>query len=328
VPTESAPVPTRKIRRPIGIRRPKLIGKSVEGAALQAVAASRKRASSKQFKNVTTTAPVKRPPAQGAARDNMQTSTKSSPNMTDTNPKKQVRLPQSAREDRDRVERDEALVRITTDFNLLCSPKSSRTRRLSYRQRESLALLTNAWWPKKEVQLIPRAAIEFILSRAPLAWSDACCMPPLPLSTTDMFLPIFARWITTFIPGLKIVQVAQPKGMGTPIDSVFLTTVTKNLRGCKCFAVIKISKARLGKASPVVRSQGWVLNLPRRSREDQKRKLDSNVAALLSIEKDAAGMNKLSSDTHVSFSHGRMGQASTATLIHFNVNPIEGIAPA
>eukprot|EP00537_Pseudo-nitzschia_pungens_P011808 CAMPEP_0172397336 /NCGR_PEP_ID=MMETSP1061-20121228/29932_1 /TAXON_ID=37318 /ORGANISM="Pseudo-nitzschia pungens, Strain cf. pungens" /LENGTH=122 /DNA_ID=CAMNT_0013129459 /DNA_START=231 /DNA_END=595 /DNA_ORIENTATION=- len=45
--------PTRRIRRPTMIRRPKLIGKSVEGAAMQAMAASRKRASTNQFKNVT-----------------------------------------------------------------------------------------------------------------------------------------------------------------------------------------------------------------------------------------------------------------------------------
>jgi hypothetical protein len=37
--------PPRKIRRPTFIRRPKLIGKSVEGAAMQAMAASRARAS-------------------------------------------------------------------------------------------------------------------------------------------------------------------------------------------------------------------------------------------------------------------------------------------
>ena len=37
--------PTRRIQRPTSIRRPKLIGKSVEGAAAQAMAASRARAS-------------------------------------------------------------------------------------------------------------------------------------------------------------------------------------------------------------------------------------------------------------------------------------------
>lgn len=160
--------------------------------------------------------------------------------------------------------------------------------------------LASLWWSKKEPQLVPRSVIEFLLSKAPLAWSDTCSMPPIPLGATDTFIPIFARWIT-FTPGLKIVPVSQPKGARRQEDSVFLSTVTKNLRGSKCLVVIKISKSRSRKASSIIRSQGWVLNLPRRSKEDQKKKVDANVTSLLAIEKDAAGMDKLSGDTHVSF---------------------------
>ena len=46
-PTPPPPPPPRKIRRPTNILRPTLIGKSVEGSAMQALAASRARASSK-----------------------------------------------------------------------------------------------------------------------------------------------------------------------------------------------------------------------------------------------------------------------------------------
>jgi hypothetical protein len=57
-PKMNRPPRSSRIRRPVSLMRPKLIGKSVEGAAVHAVAASRKRASSNQFKNVA----GKRPP--------------------------------------------------------------------------------------------------------------------------------------------------------------------------------------------------------------------------------------------------------------------------
>ena len=263
------------------------------------MAASRKRASTNQFRNVATTSPVKRAPSQGVVRDTVKGSPKSSSKAGDTSSKKPPRLPPKAREEKEKVE-DEALVRIKHDFELLCSSKSSRTRRLSYRQRDALVKLASLWWPKKEPQLIPQSVFEFLLSKAPLAWSDTCSMPPFPLGAIDTFLPIFTRWIT-FTPGLMIVPVLQPKGTRREQDSVFLSTVTKNLRGSKCLVVIKISKSRGGKSSSIIQSQGWVLNLPRRSKLHKKKKTDGNITSLLAIEKDAAGMNKLSGDTHVRF---------------------------
>lgn len=57
--------------------------------------------------------------------------------------------------------------------------------------------------------------------------------------------------------------------------------------------------SKTGKKKAIVRSEGWILNLPRRSKMDQIRKLDSNATSMLSKEKDSAGMDKLVSDLHV-----------------------------
>jgi hypothetical protein len=57
--------------------------------------------------------------------------------------------------------------------------------------------------------------------------------------------------------------------------------------------------SKTGKKKAIVRCEGWVLNLPRRSKMDQIKRLDSNATSMLSKEKDSVGMDKLASDLHV-----------------------------
>jgi hypothetical protein len=303
--------PARKIRRPVSIRRPKLIGKSVDGSAIQAVAASRKRATSKQqFKNASVAATVRRPPNQNTTRENARTGvSRTSPSPVESASKAATRPPQSSRNQKAREDRDETLVRVNNDFTFLCSAKYGQLRRQSSLQREAMLMLANVWWPRKPNQTIPRTVGDFIVSKAPITWSDACRFPPLPKGMIDIFVTIFARWIAAFTPGLDILPTLSTTSSGK-LNSVLLSSGIKNVRGCKCLAVVRISKSPfrdIDNDTAIVRCEGWVINLPRRAMKDQIQKLDANVTSLLSLEKDSAGMDKLTTDMHVSFNYGTHG---------------------
>lgn len=300
----SGPAPARRIRRPVAIRRPKLIGKSVEGAALQAVAASRKRASTNQFKSVTSSTPVKRLPSQNLREH--AGGTKVSGGKGDPLPKALSRHPSTSRsQDEKNEERDEVLAGVHNDFRLLCSVKYGQLRRVSCLQRDAMIMLASIWWPKEDKQTIPTKVGNLIISKTPMAWSDACAFPPLPRGLEDLLVPTFARWIATFTPGLEILPCTTigRASSAQASSSVLLSSVTRNVRGCKVLAVVKISKSQRNKGrhgGSIVRCQGWVLNLPRRPRAEQRLKAYANTNSLVSIEKDSAGMDKLTSDMHVS----------------------------
>jgi hypothetical protein len=286
------------------MRRPKLIGKSVEGAAMQAVAASRARASTSRFKTPPPPTQPKRPPRDsGPARDIIKAAPlrKPAPN-SDASLTESSRSSQGFRSQKEPQKRDDILSRVSNDFRLLSSSNASITRRLSSVQREALLALSNVWWPRKDRQTIPKSIGEFLLSKSPITWSDACFIPPLPTRMSDIFPLAFSNWIAAWTPGLAILPLPPTNSPSKLPDAVFLSSEIKNVRGCKCLAVVRITRIRgskTGKTKAIVRCEGWVLNLPRRSKMDQIKTFDSNATSMLSKEKDSAGMDKLASDLHV-----------------------------
>ena len=300
------PTPARKIRRPISIRRPKLIGKSVEGAALQAVAASRARASSNHFKNVASgSAQSKRPPRDVAsARDPRKASSRTPSRRVDASLKDAPRSSQLSRRQSDQTKWDETLVRVTRDFCQVSTLINGFTHQRSSLQRTALKLLASTWWPCKQAQDIPQSVGEFIVSKTPVAWSDARLLPPLPQKMQEVFTASFARWIAAWTPGLELLPISSKQSsVKGHSDTVLLSSEIKNVRGCKCLAVVMISRKhaknhRIGK--PIVRCEGWVLNLPRRAKSERRRIFDLNSTSMQVQEKDSAGMDKLASDLHVS----------------------------
>ena len=139
VPTDKGnnavpPGPSRRIRRPVMIRRPKLIGKSVDGAAMQAVAASRKRASSNQFKNLASSSLSRRGPNAGAAKaTGAPVGTPGAPNVvsSDRGPKRLGRPPIGIRRQKSREDTDQELIRAKENFQLFCLQKYWRLKRPS-----------------------------------------------------------------------------------------------------------------------------------------------------------------------------------------------------
>jgi hypothetical protein len=279
------------------IRRPKLIGKSVEGAAMQAVAASRKRASTNQFKNRTN-------PAQGvkapAVRQSTRKESTKSRTTTVTADRPLIRTIKNRKE-----ENDETLVHVRQDFEQLCSEKRKQLLRLSSRQQEARLSLANIWLPRVPSHFIPISIAEFLTSIAPKAWDDVCSLPPLPGGVKDIFLPTLARWIVALNPGMELlsIQPSQNRMDGQKQNSLFFVSTIRNVRGSKCCAISRISmldSTSSRQRVPTVKIQGWLLTLPRRPKTPRRLKLDSPSKRSFPIEKDSTGMDLLLTQTHVS----------------------------
>ena len=292
-------LPTRRIRRPTMIRRPKLIGKSVEGAAMQAVAASRKRASTNQFKNKTSsttgTAITQLNKDRTRARATMARKTES------TMTRSQSTVKRTTQEEK----KDENWVRVVKDFLSLSSNSPGQKARLNSTQSKARLKLTDIWWPSCTSQIIPKSIIQFLVLLAPNAWNNVCALPPLPGGVSDMFIPTFARWIVAIKPGLEILSVSSsPNEASKRVDSILLRSEIRKVRGTKCFAVSRITiidSTKTRQRRPIVRSEGWILNLRRRAASSKrKRRRDSTMSSYLT-EKDSAGMDKVLSDIFVSF---------------------------
>lgn len=284
------PPKTNRSRRQVSLMRPKLIGKSVEGAAVHAVAASRRRASSNQFKNAAGGTPAKRPPVPKLARQSSRTGEVPSATKSVTN--------RPPRKDQDEL--DEELVMVKQDFTMLCSTGSFQMRRLSSLHSTAVLKLATVWWPIKDKETIPKAVAEFLFQQAAFAWSDSRPFPPIPQGTNKLFIPLIARYMAALNPGLQIVPIKLNPRARKEYDSILLSSEVKNVRGCKVLVAVLLSRVKMN-GKDIIRSEGAVLNLPRRSQSAQLRKGGWSLRNSMFTEKDAAGMAKLGYELHVSY---------------------------
>lgn len=309
-------MPARRIRRPTMIRRPKLVGKSVDGAAMQAVAASRKRASSNQFKNVANNVPARRSSTATPTKESGRAPiSKIAPIHSDSSSKGSGRPPIVARYQKDDQYEDEDLSRLKVDFQVACSQHDWCMKRHSSILRDSTLLISNLWWPRprKQEKIIPLSVAQFIMSRSPMAWRDSCRCPPLPCGMVDDFIPMFARWISTLSPGLELLSTTVAMSRS---KAVLLASHVKNVRGRKCLVVVEISKGYEKKSQGIIRCRGWICVVPRRSKRDQIMKPHANIVSATFLEKDSTGLDKLSSDIHRSL-------ALESLLLDFSASMVE-----
>eukprot|EP00934_Nitzschia_sp_Nitz4_P004171 Nitzschia sp. Nitz4//scaffold20_size174350//160042//170970//NITZ4_002134-RA/size174350-augustus-gene-0.39-mRNA-1//1//CDS//3329541905//4161//frame0 len=288
---------TRRIRRPTVMRRPKLVGKSVEGAAMQAVAASRKRASSNQFKNIGATAGSRRTGGVTGSRDaprSAATKAGLGPGSSASESRRELTMTKHA----ESKTHDQNYQWVRNDFSMMVRFRYWKLRRMSARSIDAAMSLTNLWWPRKVTETIPASVADFITSKSPLTWSDECVLPTSPSTLGDFFLSMFARWITTFTPGLQVVHTSPPTSHGS---SIFLVSDVKNVHSSKCFCVVRISKVDwdiAGKQMSAMTCRGWGVYLPRRKQKCKLKRAESRVMTAHIKERDATGLDKLTTDTH------------------------------
>jgi hypothetical protein len=122
---------------------------------------------------------------------------------------------------------------------------------------------------------------------------------------------------------MKLLSVSSSSNRTSKrIDSILLCTETRNVRGAKCCAILRISVLDFKgsrRRRPLVRSEGWVLNFQRRSKTSKRNRRRAKTSSSFFIEKDSAGMDKVLADVHVSYTMDSAVNFHRLSLIFFSL---------
>lgn len=259
---------------------------------MQAMAASRARASNKQRFGRGGAPGGTSQPQKGQRDDDGRV-----PKGASANGKKESRLVQVPK--KPSLPADKALVSARTRLELLLSGNILTMRRPSIQHWDAMKSLLALWWPVKEKSTIPRSVVEFFLSNSPRTWSDVREVPPLPPRLMSSLVLTLAHTIRLWNQGTVFMPV--PSHDIGRANSVLLMCEVKSVRSCRCVAIIKVGISQFGgkgRQKSVLRSQGWIVALPRHEQPGRKKLRPMNVAL---SEKDSAGFDKLTADLHVSY---------------------------
>lgn len=284
--------PKPRISRPTSIRRPKLVGKSVEGAAMHAVAASRARASNKQ-RFGRGGAPVGASQPQKGQRDSDSRAPKRASAKNEKKETLRVQIPKKPSRPADK-----ALVSLRTRFNSLLSGSVLSARGHSLQQWAVMKSLVGPWWPANEKSTIPRSVVDFFVRNSPRIWQDVRDIPPVPPNLLGSLVLTLSHTIRLWNPGTVFMPV--PSQEIGKANSVFLMSEVKSVRSCKCVAIFKVGISNFGgkgRKKMMLRSQGWIVALPRHLQTGQRKERSMSLAL---TEKDSAAFDRLATDTHVS----------------------------
>jgi hypothetical protein len=283
---------------------------------MQAVAASRKRASSNQFRNIPSQA-IKQGGRATSRKDALQAG-RGRPGTPTTTPSDH-QLIRPVRNSN--VKGDDKAARVKIDYLRICALKQLQLRRTGSLQRYAGLHLMNVWWPRSPSHNIPPSVLEILQSTAPKGWQDICSLPPLPGRVTNIFIPTFARWIAALTPGLELARTIDGPNEYAERNSgsVYLCSTTRNVHGTKCCAIVRLSLIDTSRRrAPTVRAEGWMLNLPRRSAAAQRRKGDIHLKSASNLGRDSVGMDVLMAEAHVSCSKLSL-MGSSAKISHLFV---------
>jgi hypothetical protein len=285
-----------RISRPTFIRRPKLVGKSVEGAAMQAVAASRARASNKQRfpSRGTMTAGTSNQP-QKVARD---ATTRESARLASGDIENKTPGAPSLSTSQAMLESDASLVAARKAFCELLAGPSTILRGWSSQRLHAMQKLAKSWWPRKDITTIPRSVCEFIVSRSPRTWSDVREVPPVCPRLLNSLSISLAQTIRMWNPGILLVPVPS-QDMGKS-NSALLMSEMRAVRSCRFVVIVKIGIFQVGgkgRQRNLLRVQGWLVSMPRHLKDSRN---ECWIMSTALSEKDAAGVDKLAMELHVS----------------------------
>lgn len=281
--------PPRRAVRPISIRRPNLIGRSMDGAAVHAVAASRARASSNHFRGNPGGSGIAGKVAFPKATPDDQSNSK---------------LPRGSSTVRSLGEKATAVssmgtardppresVGLRSEMDLHLTQAKGRHRKHMV-HTETLRLRVFDSWHESASGL-SCSLIDSILSESIAAWNNASEASFLPDTLEHSFVESFVQQISGSSPTFKVAKV-----VGTGNDSsVYLVGETKSVRGCKLFTAIRLSFASEvidGMKMKIVRCDSWVLSLPRKESLITRRSDRHNYQSRLLSERDSTGADVLS----------------------------------
>lgn len=277
--TSSSSSLSRLLNRPVSIRLPKLVGKSVDGAAAKAVAMSRTRARSNTFGQQT-----RRPVPSLPRRSNKDP--KSGDDAISARPRNTLSSRGKPPPTPTASPSDKQVVIFRNQIRQIVDENTpAHYRRHTSAMREHVA----AHWPRRKVDYIPLQMAAALLQEAGLSWSSICETMPFPDKLVDSHLVSFAEKITTWTPSLSIARTTPNQ------EFVLIVGPRRSVRGCKCMSVARLSSIKLG-ARQMVAIEVFVLTFPRYkkgrrlSRADRRR---GKFYTSSQLEKDCCGSDFL-----------------------------------
>ena len=277
--------PRRHIRRPVNIRKPTLIGKSVDGAARHAVAASRARASSNLFKgNLSTSsnAQTGRKPVDSSRRGSGDRLTIGIDGANSD--RQQSSLNRSNREKIGVASLQSSYKRVLTADHL--RPHSA--------QVKASSISTRNHWPTKRPIDMTSSVSDLVLHEGSMMWTEASSVLPLPPRLVETLVSSFAQSMAVWTPELSLVPV---QSCCKSASLAILSGELRAVRKCKGVTVVKVSRMRVvgpNQNSSMILLQTYLLTMPRREKDGKRTTKKRRYNSWALIEKDAAGTDLLS----------------------------------
>ena len=304
----------RLIRRPTNIRRPKLVGKSMEGAAAHAVAASRARASSNLFKNVPSTVST-----EGPTRKHVHANRKGVPPLAKPPgvlPRvggRQVMPSMTARENKE-------VMSLRKYYEMTLGVGQSRFHNEHIVASEAS---TYSVWPLKSRRDIPLPVAEAVLQEGGLLQTDFSELLPLPPIQAKMFVAALANKLVSWNPKLSIVPIREQK---ETTSSFMLSGQIRAVRYCKCVVIMRISIVQVKHRSrcAFLSLESFLLTLPRREKDKKPASKGRRYHSCELGERDAMGTDLLSFSTNQIFRLNRVLFDHAASIVEGAIKTAEG----
>jgi hypothetical protein len=280
---------TLRVTRPVSIRRPKLTGKSVEGAAIHALAASRARASSSVFRNSSTSS------------KKMVASSRLPPSGLST-----MRVvPTTSGDSRPHVQSDPCFQQDSGVSHLLrnmsrqsWATESSLVREYEVYRRSIQFLASSGWSPRGDQITFDDDTANFLFSMSHFAWIESYKLGHLPGWVSTSLASSLASVISSFCTDLRSPPYFMSrKRTGTHLETcVLLAGRTRNVQSCKCTAVLLVRAGNLFSDEQSVTIECRILSFHRRSASRTLLTADRSCRPASDLE--ATSFDKVSSDMH------------------------------
>lgn len=269
----------RSVTRPTSIRRPKLIGKSVDGAAFHAVAASRARASSHAFRGTL------------AGSSNLGQSRK---------PSEPIRKPSSSRSPSIPVVTNRSVQRSQNKGSSFLhkfyeSYVGTGQGRVHTDHSKVTRHLNASFWLAKSSDTVSPVIADAILQENSQAWYDTSQMLPLPGKLSETFVASFTAELTqrTSREDLSIVPM---ENQSQASISIILTSGSRAVHQSRCVPVAKLSVLNMERGklkSSMLAVEASILSLPRRKNDRRFSLKRRRYYSLELMEHDASGSDIL-----------------------------------
>lgn len=241
--------------RPVSIRRPKLVGKSVDGSAAHAVAASRARAAFKGSQGSSANVPgPKAPPNAGAQQSRGPLGTRKPRDNRQTDDNRRSQTHEGKR-----------VGKLVKEFRSKLIGDSNSIRRHTLHQEASKSFFAS-FWPLKSNMPPLTVGGEFLLEQATFDFVSTVELLPFPGGMLDSFTTRFASFLKETHQGLRVVGTN--KYDASLPQAVFLNGKIRKMQGLRCLPIFQVDMIRNRETRRLLlRCTAWTVVLSRTARK-------------------------------------------------------------